>query len=278
MARPIWSGAITFGLVNVPIKLYSTVKRKTVRFNQLRKRDGCRIQQKRVCATDGTEVANQEIVKGYEISPERYVVVTEEELAALSPKASRNIAIEDFVQLEEIDPIYFEHSYYLVPDKGAGRAYALLLTAMKKSHKVAIAKFVLRNKEYLCAIRPAGHALSLSTMYFVDEIVVQEELEGLPEPEAEPEERELTIALQLIDSLSNEFELGKYHDEYRAKVLAMIENKAEGQAVVVEKPSETPKGKVIDLMAALEASLSAIKKNSPQGEKPKERKRKARAK
>lgn len=276
MARPIWNGAITFGLVNVPIKLYSTIKRKSVRFNQLRKSDGCRIQQKKVCATDGSEVASQEIVKGYEVSPERYVVVTDEELAAISPKASRSIAIEDFVQLEQIDPIYFIQSYYLVPDKGAGKAYALLLTAMEKSRKIAIAKFVLRNKEYLSAIRPVGRALSLSTMYFADEIVGQEELEGLPEGETEPSERELTIALQLIDSLSGEFEPGKYQDEYRAKVLEMIEHKAEGQAVIVEKPSETQKGKVIDLMAALEASLSAIKKNQPEAEKTKERKRKTR--
>lgn len=278
MARPLWSGAITFGLVNVPIKLYNTVKRKTLRFNQLRKHDGCRIQQKKICAVDGTEVPNQEVVKGYEISPDRYVVVTDEELAALSPKASRSIAIQDFVRLEQIDPIYFVQSYYLVPDKGAGKAYTLLLTAMKKSQKVAIAKFVLRNKEYLSAIRPAGDILSLSTMYFAEEIVAQEELEGLPEPEAKPDDRELAIALQLIDSLAGDFEPGRYKDEHRVKVLALIENKAAGHTVVGEKLPEDQRGKVIDLMAALEASLSAIKKNKPVTEKPaKERKRKTRA-
>jgi DNA end-binding protein Ku len=276
MLRPIWNGAITFGLVNVPIKLYSTVRKRNVRFNQLRKSDGCRIQQKKVCATDGAEVANQEIVKGYEVSPDRYVVVTDEELSALSPRASRNIDIQDFVNLEQIDPIYYVQSYYLVPDKGAGKAYSLLLTAMKKSKKVAIARFVLRNKEYLSAIRPAKNMLSLSTMYFADEIVSQSELEGLPESEAEPADRELTVALQLVESLSNNFEPEKYKDEYRAKVLELIEDKAEGQTVVVEKAPENPKGKVIDLMAALEASLSAIKKDN-HNKKSNERKRKAHA-
>lgn len=276
MLRPIWNGSITFGLVNVPIKLYSTVRKKNIRFNQLRKSDGCRIQQKKVCATDGAEVASQEIVKGYEVSPERYVVVTDEELSALSPKKSRHIDIQDFVDLEQIDPIYYVQSYYLVPDKGAGKAYFLLLTAMKKSNKVAIARFVLRNKEYLSAIRPTGNMLSLSTMFFADEIVSQAELEGLPAPESEPDDRELKVALQLIESLSNNFEPEKYKDEYRAKVLELIEDKAEGQTVVVEKAPESQKGKVIDLMAALEASLSAIKKNNRTKE-PSERKRKAHA-
>lgn len=276
MVRPVWNGAITFGLVNMPVKLFSTIKRKTLRFNQLRRKDGCRIQQKKVCMKDGQEVAQQDIVKGYEVSPERFVMVTDEELAAINPKASRNIAIEDFVQLDQIDPVYFIQSYYLVPDKGAAKAYTLLLAAMNKSKTVAIAKFVLRNKEHLTAIRPAGRVLSLSTMYFADEIVGLKELEGLPEKESEPEEREMSIALQLIESLSGKFKPEKYHDEYRVKVLQMIEHKAEGQAITSEIPAESQKGKVIDLMAALEASLSAIKKNQPPTEKSKERKGKAR--
>ena len=274
MKRPIWSGAITFGLVNVPVKLFSTVKRRTIRFNQLRKSDGCRIKQKKVCATDGVEVASQEIVKGYEVSPERYVVVTDEELSALSPRASRHIDIQDFVALDQIDPIYYVQSYYLVPDKGAAKAYSLLLTAMKKSNKVAIAKFVLRNKEYLSAIRPAANILSLSTMYFADEVISHTELEGLPQEEGEPSERELKVALQLVDSLTNDFEPAKYKDEYRDKVLHLIEDKAEGQTVVSPEVAEDQKGKVIDLMAALEASLAAVKSNN---QNSKVRKRKTRA-
>ncbi|MEN6565491.1 MAG: Ku protein [Veillonellales bacterium] len=274
--RPIWNGAISFGLVNVPIKLYSTTKKKTVRFNQLRKSDGCRIQQKKICGKDGSEVSQEEIVKGYEVSPERYVVVSEKELEALNPIKSRNIDIQDFVDLNQIDPIFYVQSYYLVPDKGAVKAYSLLLTAMKQSNKVAIARFVLRNKEYLCAIRPIGNVLSLATMFFADEVIPQTELEGLPESVIEPTERELKVALQLVESLSAKFEPEKYKDEYRERVLNLIEEKAEGQTVVVEKVPEEQKGKVIDLMAALEASLSQIKKKNTK-KAPSERKRKKHA-
>ena len=273
MMRPIWNGAISFGLVNVPIKLYSTVKKKNVRFNQLRKSDGCRIQQKKICGKDGAEVSPQEIVKGYEVSPERYVVISEEELAALSPVRSRNIDIQDFVNLDQIDPIFYVQSYYLVPDKGAAKAYSLLLTAMKQSNKVAIARFVLRNKEYLCAIRPIDNVLSLATMFFYDEVIPQTKLEGVPEVIIEPIKREIQIALQLVESLSTDFEPGKYKDEYRERVLDLIDEKAEGQTVVVEKVPEEQKGKVIDLMAALEASLSQIKKKNTKQD-TNERKRK----
>jgi len=273
LPRPIWSGSISFGLVNVPIKMYNSIKKKTLHFHQLRQSDGCRIRLKRVCATDDSEVANEQIVKGYEISPEQYVVVSQAELDALSPKASRSIDIEDFVQLEQIDPIYFEHSYYLVPDKGANKAYSLLLAAMKKSQRVAIARLVIRNKQYLTAIRPTERTLTLSTMYFADEIIAQTDIEGLPSLDSEPEKRELSIALQLIESLSTDFNPEKYHDEYREKVLAMIEKKAEGQQVI-SQPAAEQGAKVIDLMAALEASLAAINKEKPPA---KVRRKKARA-
>lgn len=259
MPRPIWSGAISFGLVNVPVKLYNTVKKKTVSFHQLRKADGCRIRLKKVCSADGQEVPGDNIVKGYEISPDRYVVISADELETLYPKANRSIEIEDFVQLSEIDPIYYEQSYYLVPDKGAAKAYTLLLTAMRLSGKVAIAKFVLRNKEYLAALRPAGQALSLSTMFFADEIIPLEELEGLPAAETEPTKKELAMAQQLIESLAAEFEPQKYHNEYHQRVMDLIERKAEGQDIVA-KPAAEEGAKVIDLMAALEASLAAVKK------------------
>jgi len=258
MARPIWSGAISFGLVNIPIKLYNAVRRKAIRFNQLRASDGCRIRLKRVCETDGQAVADDEIIKGYQISPDRYVVVTPEELAALNPKANRSIDIDDFVQLNEIDPLFFEQSYYLIPDKGAAKAYGLLLAALQESGKVAIARMVLRNKQYLCAIRPAGKVLSLTTMLFADEIVSLEEIEGLPEP-VQPEKRELTVALQLIESLSAKFDPNKYRDEYYEQVMQLIERKAAGQEVIAQ-PAAADTGKVVDLMSALEASLAAIKK------------------
>lgn len=260
MPRPMWSGSISFGLVNIPIKLYNAVKRKTLHFHQLRRDDGCRIRLKKVCAADNKEVSGDEIVKGYEISPDHYVIVSQDELEALYPKASRSIDIQDFVLLEQIDPIFFEQSYYLVPDKGAGKAYSLLLEAMRQSEKVAIAKMVLRNKQHLTTIRPNGRALTLSTMHFADEIISQEHLEDLPSEDAKPEKRELTVALQLVESLSTDFNPVKYHDEYREKVLEMIEKKAEGQELVTQQPAVEPGAKVIDLMAALEASLSAIKK------------------
>ncbi len=275
MPRPMWNGSISFGLVNIPVKLYNAVKKKGLQFHQLRQSDGCRIRLKRVCSTDETEVPNEQIVKGYEISPDRYVVVSSEELESLSPQATKSIDIEEFVLLEQIDPLYFQQSYYLVPDKGAGKAYSLLLRAMEDSRKVAIAKVILRNKQYLTAIRPAGSALTLSTMFYADEIIRSEQLEGLPETGVIVDNRELTIALQLIESLTTAFQPEKYHDEYREKVLAMIENKAEGQSVVAQKPAEMAKGKVVDLMAALEASLSAMnKKKKPI---PKPRRKKARA-
>lgn len=273
MARPMWNGSISFGLVNVPVKMFNSVKKKTLHFNQLRASDGCRIRLKKVCSSDGTEVESEDIIRGYEISPERYVTVTDEELQVLNPKTTRSIDIEDFVSLEEIDPVYFEQSYYLVPDKGAAKAYSLLFAAMKKTNKIAIARIVMRNKQYLAVIRPAGRALSLATMYFADEIVSQNDLEALPE-DIEPNERELTMAEQLITSLSSPFEPEKYKDEYREKVLDLIEKKAEGQTVTLQ-PAAPEGGKVIDLMAALEASLKAMKKEgSPESEKPARSRRK----
>src|ERR687883_544109 len=183
MPRPIWSGAISFGLVNVPVKLYSAVSRKTVRFNQLNAKTGNRIQQKRVDPETGEEVAYEDLVKGYELGRDRYVVLTPEELDALDPERTRTIDIEDFVDLEEIDPVYYDHPYYLVPDKGAEKAYGLLLNAMQESKRVAIARVVLRSKEQLVAIRPDkdGRLLMMETMIFADEVVPTADIDGLPD-------------------------------------------------------------------------------------------------
>src|SRR3954466_4708065 len=199
MPRSIWSGAISFGLVNVPVKLYSAVSRKTVRFHQLNRETGNRISQRRVGPETGDEVSYDDIVKGYELTKDRYVLITPEELEALDPERTRTIDIEDFVDLEEIDPIYYDHPYYLVPDTGATKAYGLLLNAMRESGKVAIAKVVLRSKEQLVAIRPApSDVLMMETMIFADEVVSPEELDGLPEAkELKASERELKMAQQL---------------------------------------------------------------------------------
>src|SRR5919197_4140487 len=259
MARSIWSGAISFGLVNVPIKLYSAVSRKTVRFHQLNGETGNRIQQKRVDPETGEEVSYEQIVKGYELTRDRYVVIQPEELEALDPEKTRTVDIEDFVDLSDIDPIYYDHPYYLVPDKGAAKAYGLLLNAMKESGKVAIARVVLRSKEQLVAIRPAGDPLVMETMIFHDEVVPHDDLDDLPDSkELKASDRELKMAQQLIDSLSSDFEPERYHDEYREKVLELIEAKAQGEEIAVQP--EAPKAeRVPDLMAALEASLAAVR-------------------
>src|SRR6266481_4282297 len=177
MARPIWSGSISFGLVTVPVKLFSATSPKEVRFHMLHDKDGGRIQQKRVCSIDGEEVSWEHIVKGFEISKGRYVTVTREELEAFNPRANKAIEIEDFVDLSQIDPIYYESTYYLVPDRGAAKPYALLVEAMKRTHRVGIARFVLRTKQYLAAVRPLRNALTISTMLYHDEIVSQEPAE-----------------------------------------------------------------------------------------------------
>jgi DNA end-binding protein Ku len=257
--RPIWSGAISFGLVNVPVKLYSAVSSKDVRFHQLEASTKARIRQKRVSSATGEEVPYDQIIKGYELAPDTYVPISPEELDALDPKATKTIDIEDFVDLDTIDPVYYERPYYLVPDKGGTKAYALLRDAMRETNKVGIARMVLRTKQYLAAIRPKGDALVLETMLFGDEVVPDDDLE-LPRDEVEVSERELKMARQLIDSLSGDFEPDKYHDEYRERVLQLIEQKASGQEIVVEEPTEEPT-KVVDLMAALEASLAAAKKD-----------------
>jgi DNA end-binding protein Ku len=262
MPRSIWSGAISFGLINVPVKLYSAVSRKTVRFHQLNADTGVRIQQKRIDPSTGDEVGYDQIVKGYELTKDRYVVVTPDELEALDPEKTRTIDIEDFVDLEEIDPVYYDQPYYLVPDKGAAKAYGLLLNAMRESDKVAIARVVLRTKEQLVAIRPAENVLMMETMIFADEVVSPDAIEELPDAkDLKVSDRELKMAEQLIASLSTDFEPDKYKDSYRDKVLDLVERKAQGEEIAVQPEAEKP-SKVPDLMAALEASLAAVKSGS----------------
>jgi DNA end-binding protein Ku len=253
--RPIWSGTITFGLVTVPVKLVTATRSQDVRFNQLEEGTGSRIRYRKVSEVTGEEVPNERIVKGYEISPGQYVVVDQEEMDAFAPKATRMIEIEDFVDLDQIDPIFFENPYYLTPDRGAAKPYRLLLDAMADLEKVAVGRFVLRGKEHLVAIRPVGDALCIETMRYADEVVPIDELEGLPEGDVEPTKRELDMAHQLVEALSGEFEPDKYHDEYREQMRELIEKKAAGEEIVAEPLVEEP-AKVVDLMAALEASLA----------------------
>lgn len=255
----MWSGAISFGLINVPVKLYSAVSRKTVRFHQLNQETGHRIQQKRVDSQTGDEVPFDQIVKGFELTKDRYVVITPDELETLDPEKSRSIDIEDFVDLVDIDPVYYDHPYILVPAKGAEKAYGLLLNAMEAAGKVAIARVVLRSKEQLVAIRPAEDILMMETMIFHDEVIDSGDIDDLPDAKTlKASDRELKMAQQLIDSLSSEFDPTRYKDEYREKVLELVERKAQGEEIAVQPEAPEP-AKVPDLMAALEASLAAVK-------------------
>jgi DNA end-binding protein Ku len=265
MPRAIWSGALTFGLVNVPVKLFTAVTQKEVRFHLLHEKDGARIRMKRFCTAEDREVPYEEIVKGFEVSKERFVSLSAEELAALNPKATRTIEIRDFVELADIDPIHYEATYYLVPEKTAAKAYRLLLDAMRRSRKVAIASFVLRTRESLCCVRPIEDVLAISTMSRADEIVPVSSLDVPAAPA--PSERELKMAEQLVESLSGPFEPERYPDVHREQVLALVEKKAAGEVIEPPEPEEAP-GRVVSLADALSASLAAARRRGDGGEAP----------
>lgn len=261
MPRAIWSGTLSFGLVTIPVKLYSAVKPRTVRFHQLHSSDHVRIEQKRVCPADGREVPYEEIVKGYEIAPDRYVVIEPSELDGLAAANTSSIEIEDFVSLAEIDPIYYDSAYYVVPAAGGERPYRLLHEAMQDSEKVAIARVVLRSKQHLVAIRPMGELLGMATMNFADEVVPVVELGELPDRGSQPPEREREIARKLVDSLTVPFDATKYRDSYREAVLELIERKANGEEIAIQ-PRSAPRPSAPDLMSALQASLEEVRSRS----------------
>jgi DNA end-binding protein Ku len=265
MARAIWSGTISFGLVNVPVKLYSAVHSKDLQFHQFDP-SGNRIRQKRVSEKSGREVDFSNIVKGYEVKKGQYVMVDPSELDAYKPESTKTIEISDFVDLDEIDPIYYENTYYLAPDgKAAEKAYNLLLQSMEKQGKAAIGKVVIRTKQYLAAIRPMDGVLALSTMRFADEVVPTSEVKnGSSGKAASVSSREVDMASQIIDSLTAKWDPSRYHDTYREQVLELLKKKAEGKEIVVDEPEED-KGQVLDLMAALEASLAEAKKGGGSG-------------
>src|SRR3984957_6170431 len=263
MPRSIWTGAISFGLVTVPVKLYSAVNRKTVRFHQLSGKSGVRIAQKRVDPQSGDEVAYEDIVKGYELAPDGYVVVEPAELDTLQPKKTKTIEIEDFVELSQIDPIYYDHPYYLAPGPGGAKPYRLLLEAMAETEKVAIARVVIRSKEQLVAIRAMDDVLEMATMLFAAEVLSPDRLDELPDPsEGKRPKRGADLPKQLIGSLAGDFEAEKYHDTYRAEVLALIERKAEGKEIAVQPQAEEEQAPAPDLMSALKASLEAVRERT----------------
>ena len=265
MARAIWSGSISFGLLNVPVRMYSAVARRNIALREIRESDSSRIKHRRVAEGTDEEVPYDEIIKAYELTPGQYVPLTKEEMEALAPEKTRAIDVSDFVDLNEIDPMYFDSPYYLGPADGAEKAYSLLAKAMAASGKVAIARFVFRNKEHLAALRANEGVLTLTTMRFADEVVPPSDLEDvLPSGKPKVAKQEVEMAEQLIDSLTTEFDPSAYRDEYREELLTLIERKAEGKDVLTAPATEEPKATAApDLMAALEESIAAVK------EKPK---------
>jgi DNA end-binding protein Ku len=268
MARAIWTGTISFGLLNVPVRMYSAVARRNIALREIRESDSARIKHRRVAEGTDEEVPYENIVKAYELSPGQYVPLSKDEMAALAPEKTRAIDVQDFVDIEEIDPMYFDSPYYLGPAEGAEKAYSLLAAAMESSGKAAIARFVFRNKEHLAAIRPTDGVLTLTTMRFHDEVVPPGELDdALPDKKPKVAKREREMAEQLIDQLSTSFQPDAYRDEYREQLLALIEQKAEGKEIVAPEAEEPEATKAPDLMAALEESIAAAKGKDGSGKK-----------
>ena len=258
MPRAMWKGAISFGLVTIPVAVYPATEEKTLRFNQLHDDDGGRIRQKRVCEKDGEEVSFEHIVKGYEVEKDRYVVLTDEDFEAVPVASSRAIDIVQFVEFDQIDPVLYKKSYYLVPEETGAKAYALLREAMRQDDRVGIAKVSFRDKEHLAALRFKDDAFVLETMYWPDEI--READFGGVDVNADVRDQELSMARQLIDSLSGEWAPEQYSDAYREALLAIVEAKLNGQEIEIVE--QEPAAKVVDLMEALKASVAAAKKGA----------------
>jgi DNA end-binding protein Ku len=261
MPRAIWKGSLSFGLVSVPVGLYPATSEKSIHFNQFERGTSDRIRYKKVNERTGNEVQQANIVKGFDLGGGEYVLLTEEELAGVETEKSRSIEISDFVDLEAIDPIYYRTTYYLAPEgKGSDKPYALLRRAMRESKKVGIATLVMRNKEYLVAVRPESEVLALETMFFADEVrSTTSDLPSVPD-DADLTERELAMANLLIESMESEWDPERFHDTHREKVEALIEEKRQGKTILTD-PDAAPTAKVVDLMEALNASVAAAAKN-----------------
>ena len=259
MARPVWTGSINFGLVNVPVKAHTAVRDHDIHFNQLEKKSGSRIRNRKVSEKSGKEVDADDIEMGFEIRKGRYVTFDKQELEELRPASTRMIEVSDFVALDEIDPIYYERTYWLAPGGDAAKkAYDILLSAMEERGRVAIGTVVMRNKQYLTAVRPLDGVLAMSTMRFADEIVPRADVDGLPSRRAKADTRALTMATQLLDSLASDWDPARYHDTYVEELRKRIKARDKGKEIV-EKDEKVPEGKVLDLMAALERSVEAAK-------------------
>jgi DNA end-binding protein Ku len=256
MARAVWSGSISFGLVNVPVKAFTAVHDHDIHFHQIDRDSGSRIGYEKVAKSTGEPVEAGDIELGYETSKGHYVRFDPDEIDRLRPASTRSLDVTDFVDLAAIDPVYFEHTYWLAPaDDNAAHAYRLLAVAMEKAQKVGIGTVVMRNKQYLAAIRPLGGAMAMSTMRFADEVVDAADLDEIPSAGSEPAKKELALATQIIDALAADWDPEQYHDTFTEELKGLIEAKGRGEEIAVPEEPEAP-AKVLDLLAALEASVA----------------------
>ncbi|MEA2482126.1 MAG: end-binding protein Ku [Thermoleophilaceae bacterium] len=269
-ARSLWNGAIRFGLVNVPIKVYSAASSKQIRFRELHVKEGAALEHRRVCAKEDKEVPFDEVVRGYETSPGRYVVLTKDEIQAPARERGKTIDLEDFVPADQIDPVFYDSPYWLGPQKDSDDAYAVLLAALERTGLVGIGRFALRTREQLVALYPVDGALRISTMRFHDEVIDDDELD-LPQPSKKVSDREAKMADALVSSLATEFDPTEYEDTYRERVLEVVEAKAQGRQIVA--PQAAAEDESTDLMALLEQSVSGARKTK----KPKAKARKSKA-
>jgi len=280
MPRAIWTGSISFGLVTVPVRLVTAVRDRSIRFNMLTPDGTCRLRQKLFCPDTNEEFDFKQAARGYQIAPDQYVLIDEKEIERLKPDKGKTIDIEAFVSLEEIDPLFYDRTYYLTPNEGGGKAYRLLVQAMEKANRVGIARFVLREQEHLVALRPRNGVLILHTMFFDDEVVDPETLDIAEEKSGRGVARELDVAKQLIGALSGPFKPEEYHDEFREKLEHAIQDKAEGRDIVVAAVAESDAPPVYSLMDALKQSLEntgngARKSRRAQGSAPRKRRKSA---
>jgi DNA end-binding protein Ku len=261
MPRPLWRGAISFGMVSIPVKLYTATDEKDVHFNQLHEKDNSRVRQKLFCAEEDVELSRDEIVRGYEVSPGRYVVLDNEDFEKVPIVTTRTIEITDFVSLHDIDPILYQKTYFLEPEEVGMKPFALLMAALRATDRVAIAKVAMRQKEQLCTLRLYENTIALETMFYSDEIRSPEEL-SVPGENVEVTERELNMAKSLVDMLTGDFEFEQYKDNYREALLEVIRAKSEGQVVDIQPPEPA---KVTDLMEALRASVEEAQRRKSGG-------------
>lgn len=274
MAHAIWSGAISFGLVTIPVKLYSAIREHELHFNYLHQKDEGRIRYERVCSVCGEKVPWSEIARGYEVQKGEYVVLDDQDFAKASPEATQSVDIVEFVHLEEIDPVLFDVPYYLEPEKKGRHAYALLRDALASTGKVGIARVVMRTREHLSALKPRGAALVIEMMHWADEVVPPTELD-FPDQNVELSQPEMKMATALIDSMTSPFDSGQFDDHYREQLMQLIEARAEGKPAPRGKARARPATNVVDLVDVLQKSLASARSARKDAHKPHRRRRRA---